>query len=260
MGQGNARKFWDIGVADEPHLFALSSGVLTHNSKKNPMPESVTDRPTKAHEYLFLLSKSARYFYDAEAVREEAEYGRRDWSHGRSEYDMLGTERAAHSTTGGDPSAGRNRRSVWDIATEPFPEAHFATFPRKLVEPCILAGTSARGCCPCGAPWARVVEREPMEVKPGPSRDERSENGRLRTQVNGTMVKPPTSITTGWQPTCNCPPAEPIPAVVYDPFMGSGTVAEVAVRHRRDYLGSELNPDYIELAQQRINGTQVTLF
>ena len=72
IGRSRARKFWDIGVKDNPHLFALASGVLTHNSKPNPMPESVTDRPTKAHEYVFLLTKSARYFYDADAVREKA--------------------------------------------------------------------------------------------------------------------------------------------------------------------------------------------
>src|SRR5690606_17113741 len=68
--RSRARQFWDIGVADEPHLFALASGVLTHNSKPNPMPESVTDRPTKAHEYIFLLAKSERYYYDAEAIKE----------------------------------------------------------------------------------------------------------------------------------------------------------------------------------------------
>ena len=113
IGSSRARQFWDIGVAEEPHLFALASGVLTHNSKPNAMPESVKDRPTKSHEYIFLLTKSEKYYYDYEAVKEQ-------------------------SDAGGGP---RNRRSVWSINTAPFPEAHFATFPPALVEPCIRAGS-----------------------------------------------------------------------------------------------------------------------
>lgn len=116
-------------------------------SKPNPMPESVTDRPTSAHEYLFLLSKNERYYYDAEAIREPCS----DNSHGspninpgaknivREDAGTLG------KWTAEDKAKGRNRRSVWEIATQPFPEAHFATFPPALVEPCILAGCPEGG-------------------------------------------------------------------------------------------------------------------
>jgi len=152
--KARSRQFYDIGVEDEPHLFSLASGILTHNSKPNPMPESVTDRCTKAHEYIFLLTKSARYYYDAGAVKEPV-----------AETTVMRAKSSNNATSrkdGGDAkwqggltpeqqnkyykdingSSGRNRRSVWTISTKPYEEAHFATFPRDLVEPCIKAGTA----------------------------------------------------------------------------------------------------------------------
>jgi hypothetical protein len=129
IGRARCRDVYDLGVADEPHLFALASGILTHNSKPNPMPESVTDRPTKSHEYVFLLSKSERYFYDADAIREPHS----------SDVDGVNTgqwEETANVKHGDDPafqtrpgtrpptyfghSLGRNRRTVWTIPTQPF--------------------------------------------------------------------------------------------------------------------------------------------
>jgi DNA modification methylase len=117
-------------------------------AKPNPMPESVTDRPTKAHEYLFLLSKSARYFYDADAVREDAsEVGIARGGRARitPAHSPPGTQPNRRSTSNGDAdwlSAGRNKRTVWTVATQPFPGAHFAVFPPKLIEPCVLAGSA----------------------------------------------------------------------------------------------------------------------
>ncbi len=135
-------------------------------AKPNPMPESVTDRPTKAHEYVFLLSKAAQYFYDGDAVREPAEYGFRP-TKGGNIFDRVGNGGRSPRKTlgvltyGGDASTGRNLRSVWSLATEPTPEAHFATFPTALASRCIQAGSSERGCCAaCGAPWVREVERQ----------------------------------------------------------------------------------------------------
>jgi len=119
-------------------------------AKPNPMPESVTDRCTKAHEYLFLLTKSANYHYDADSVRESAEYGRRsafrsDRYNGSEWQDNDRTDYKTHTVSGGNPETGRNKRSVWTIATQPYPEAHFATFPEALVEPCVLAGCPEGG-------------------------------------------------------------------------------------------------------------------
>jgi len=154
------------------------------------MPESVTDRPTRAHEYLFLLTKSARYHYDAEAIKDG------DKGKPAGNRENIGTQqrRLSAGVQGGGvgsdpwmPGSGRNKRSVWTIATQPFADAHFATFPPKLVEPCIKAG------CPEG----------------------------------GTVL---------------------------DPFGGAGTVGLVADRLERDAVLIELNPEYAEMARQRIRG------
>lgn len=140
-----ARQFWDIAVEDEPHLFALASGVLTHNCKPNPMPESVRDRPTSSHENIFLLAKSDRYFFDADAVR-EAHTQEHSW--GDERRALNGGDRGGPAQSNmrlGNHPGGRNIRNVWTVATQPFSEAHFATFPPALIEPCIKAGCPAGG-------------------------------------------------------------------------------------------------------------------
>jgi DNA modification methylase len=124
--RSRARKFWDVTVADEPHLFALASGVLTHNSKPNPMPESVTDRCTKAHEYLFLLTKAERYYFDAAAIAEEAtgqEPGNtRPTKAGRAFEDGATEMRYSRNLHEIGARDTRNKRSVWTVATQPFSE------------------------------------------------------------------------------------------------------------------------------------------
>lgn len=156
-------------------------------SKPNPMPESVTDRCTKAHEYLFLMAKSERYYYDNEAISEPA-----DPANGRDSQTFR-----RYVPPGRQPDSGfvngrrydtRNKRSVWTVTTQAYAEAHFATYPPALIEPCILAGSRAGD-------------------------------------------------------------------IVFDPFMGSGTTAQVALELGRRYLGCELNPEYAKLAEQR---TKVT--
>jgi DNA modification methylase len=128
---------WRLAFALQADGWYLRSDIIW--AKPNPMPESVTDRPTKSHEYVFLLTKSARYFYDADAVREPLTRGYRGIGGGEQRH-FVGNGHGGLDTFTPDP-AGRNLRSVWNIATEPFPEAHFATFPKALVEPCIKAGT-----------------------------------------------------------------------------------------------------------------------
>jgi len=154
--KARCRQVWDLGVADEPHLFALASGVLTHNSKPNAMPESVKDRPTKAHEYIFLLSKSPKYYYDYEAIKEPAAYdGRKDTLlKGSPKYEKgMVSGQVVHSMAAKGHERWkknergeyvRNKRSVWTVPTKPFPEAHFAVYPPALITPCVLAG------CPVG--------------------------------------------------------------------------------------------------------------
>ena len=253
---------WRVALALQADGWWLRQDIIW--AKPNPMPESVTDRCTKAHEYVFLLSKSATYYYDAEAVKEAA-----DPSTQRSEpvnakmaigNATPGNDRRINYEKGRHVVYTRNRRSVWTVPTAPYSEAHFATYPPKLIEPMILAGTSAKGCCAkCGAPWERVVEKTPTKaasraqsfgrsglvanhVLPGQTvaqhRDGRDE-GRNETR------------TTGWQPTCTCN-AEIVPATVFDPFGGSGTTAAVALQHGRNAILCELNPEYAKLAERRI--------
>ena len=239
-----------VALALQADGWWLRSEIVWH--KPNPMPESVRDRPTSAHEKLFLLTKSARYFYDAEAVRRAAK-----------EESVARLDRARHSSyvppcqephpgiLGPRPirdgkqrghgrrhagfnerwdampkeeqqANGANLRNVWTIATHPFPGAHFATFPPKLVEPCIKAGTSEKGCCPeCGAPWTRQVED--TEAYRRQKAIQRETEGRtlesqgVARQFSNTPGVVADRTTKGWEPSCEHD-TEPVPATVLDPF------------------------------------------
>ena len=160
--KARCREVYDIGVEDEPHLFTLASGILTHNSKPNPMPESVTDRCTKAHEYIFLLTKSPKYFFDNEAIKEPATYAGLDRGVSNNVSPRGITPFGGHKNMnidGKQPNSfhvsrangkkdqqydNRNKRSVWTVNTKPFKGAHFATFPETLIGPMVKAG------CPKG--------------------------------------------------------------------------------------------------------------
>lgn len=353
-------------------------------SKANPMPESVRDRPTSAHEFVFLLSPSEDYFYDLEATKEPASPLTNPRGHGVNpkalmkpkpggwdmEREGRGPKRWAtpagwntgpggHETVAGryprDPKRPRNKQNesfsgavrgpvrernvrsvweadepwaiwewlldqaedgmerrlverlferyfasddvpdVWKIATEAFPAAHFATFPQDLVVPCILAGTSARGCCPtCGAPWRRLVDRRTENCSNAARAGTTIRGkGHVSSQVRAghDVRNGPTSVTAtiGWQPTCNhydtryrtdLPQARQlrkrkqrqqtgdwwrrarrrpgrddwptVPAVVLDPFAGSGTTLAVARRLGRAGVGLDLQPEYLELIRRRV--------
>lgn len=261
---------WRVALALQADGWTLRSDIIWH--KPNPMPESVTDRPGKAHEYLFLLSKSPRYYYDHEAIKAPAQI----WSGNAGKWTRSGIvkdhvipgQSAAQHRPGRDENASaatRNKRSVWTVATRPYAAAHFATYPPALIEPCILAGTSARGVCPdCGAPWARTTEREfTGEYNASEAQKQQTRANTMTGWIDRVTLGRTdeiTTTTTGWAPTCACGNPATIPAIVYDPFMGSGTTAATAISLGRSYLGSELNPAYIDLARQRIAAEQPALF
>lgn len=181
---------WMVAFALRADGWYLRQDIIW--AKPNPMPESVIDRCTKSHEYIFLMAKSQKYYFDQNALKETAITAQRPsrragWATGKD-----------HSAIGGTPfafmeSGLRNRRSVWTLTTTPFPEAHFATFPEALITPMILAG------CPRGG-------------------------------------------------------------IVLDPFMGSGTTGAVAKKLGRNYLGIELNPAYIVMAEKRLSKIPEPLF
>lgn len=231
-------------------------------AKPNVMPESVTDRTTRAHEHVFLFAKAERYFYDADAIREPFL--------GQNEHDRTGGRYAppgqqVHTGSreaGAYNPAGRNKRSVWTITPKPYKGAHFAVFPPELPEVCIKAGTSERGCCSnCGAPYRRTTKRpERPVVREEVQKNERdggmtAEHGIERTGMShfkyNEWLKENPPQTVGWDPSCKCE-AGVVPCVVLDPFSGSGTTLAVAKGLRRDYLGIELNPGYIGLIEERL--------
>ena len=242
---------WRVALALQADGWYLRADVIW--SKPNPMPEAVTDRPTRAHEYLFLLASSPQYFYDAEAVRESAGgvegHLKRRELYAASGNGQTSTGRGqGHQVRGDLP--GRNRRSVWTIATQPYRGAHFATFPERLVETCILAGTSQAGCCrSCGQPWRRKVEV--TYSNPGNRRTNGPRSRERRQETSGFLVRLERRVSTmGWEPGCGCGTA-PASAVVLDPFAGSATTLAVAAAMGRRGIGIELSPEYLELIRQR---------
>jgi len=233
------------------------------------MPESVRNRCTKAHEYIFLFTKQASgYYYDAERIREKTDTVTLWGNENSDDY----YKRSVARKRGGiisDPRKGtikkilpeegsRNKRSVWKVATQAYSGAHFATFPEKLITPYIQAGTSEKGACiECGAPWIRVVERDRQATRPGETSkvnafriSERYIEG--QSKLNGKDVGNrdlerhiTTTKTIGWEPQCDCE-AETTPCLVLDPFIGSGTTAKVAIESNAACWVIELNEEYIK--------------
>jgi DNA modification methylase len=177
---------WRFAFAMQARGWYLRSDIIWH--KPNPMPESVTDRPTKSHEYIFLMTKSPRYYYDHEAIKEDAIWAEEKRAgQGRIHYEG---KRQGEKGTGQENFVSivdkKNKRSVWQVNVKGYKEAHFATYPTELIEPCVLAGS-----------------------KEGD--------------------------------------------IVLDPFSGSGTTGEVALKHNRNYIGLELNPEYAKISEKRIS-------
>ncbi len=282
---------WRVALALQADGWYLRSDIIW--AKPNPMPESVTDRPTKSHEYMFLLTKSERYYWDAEAVREPALPASED----RYQYSFGGMKNEAMREAningigcrvrivGDRQPSGRNLRTVWTIPTESYPGAHFATYPRKLVEPCVKAGTSQKGCCPeCGKGWVREVE-SPFKGDGNPNGyDKRLMIGnkmRMSGQQLAAWNEANPSKFVGWRPQCECrgklvkrqtwvdfgagrqyqtvwdyiPEGEqlaPVPCTVLDPFAGSGTTGVVAEGLHRRFIGIDLSREYLGMARNRI--------
>ena len=249
---------WRVAFALQEQGWYLRSDIIW--AKVNPMPESVTDRPTKSHEYVFLLTKSRRYFVDPDGMSEPVQSDRAPSRKAK----IAGAGRTGLRQPGkpyDGTKAQRNIRTVWTIASKPYRGAHFATMPPELAERCIRAGTSERGVCPaCGHPWVRVVTKETVfeggSGRAGRSAAEVNASGKWRnggSVGNANLKLGPTvkSETLGWRSTCLCG-RDPVPATVLDPFAGSGTTLYVAQKLGRNSIGFELNQDYQPLIDERL--------
>jgi hypothetical protein len=267
---------WRVALALQAGGWYLRAEVIW--AQGNPLPESVRDRPTRAHEQVFLLAKRPTYYYDAEAIAEPATgTAHQPWAQpsraGLIPKSLLDGY-APHQVSANRPRpsdtcsaavrglvARHNRRSVWMIPVGAYRGAHFATFPPALVEPCVLAGTSDVGCCPrCGAPWRRVVDRS-VALGSGSGRAGRVPAGTRADTAPATSGRYDLRLgprvagaTRGWRPGCRCPVQQPVPCTVLDPCAGAGTTGLVADRLGRDALLIELNGGHAELARRRIAG------
>ena len=260
--------------------------------KRAPMPESVVDRCTNAWEPIYMLTKSAHYFWDGEAVKEPASNDTHARTAAANEFPG-NAERDEHRRRPGvNPKcvsansrfndryktkqnesfsaavaglvSSRNLRNWWPLGPEPYKEAHFATFPTEIPRRCILAATSARGVCPvCLAPWERVTQpSERYAAALGEDIHGKTDElgqGKMGSRgvnkQNGMRAAGCVGaeyITTGWQPTCGCGTAETIPATVLDPFAGSGTTGAVAIELGRAAVLIELSPAYVKLIHKRL--------
>jgi DNA modification methylase len=241
-----------VALAAQAEGFWVRSVIIW--AKPNPMPESVRDRPTDAHEYIFLLTKSKTYWYDQDAVREHTgnemspeEYAARTAPGATWESGGITRYAGANKHDGGHSHPhGRNCRSVWTFPTEPYPDAHFAVFPRELPERCIKAGCPEWVCPKCGKARVRMTENKPMEIR----RTDWGEKAGNRTATSGTMVAPAESTTTGWT-DCGCG-AGFVGGVVLDPFAGSGTTCEVAYHLGRTAIGIDASAKYLDMAIERV--------
>ncbi len=194
------------------------------------MPESCTDRFSKSFEYVFMFTKNENYFFDQFSVKEKTDHL------GKFDDGVV------------------NMRNVWRINLQPGAAGeHIAGYPEKLVEPCIKTGSSEKGCCvECGKPWVRILEKQIIESN---SRSDRKIANTNNVSDSSVFKTDNISIqrSVGWKKSCKCLTDEIKPSLIFDPFMGSGTTGVVALKLGREFIGIELNPESIEIANKRIS-------
>jgi len=217
---------WMVALALQKDDWTLRCDIIWDAPNKKPEP--MKDRPTRSHEYVFLLTKKSHYFYDQIAIYEEIKHSN-IFAGDRSKIKIESGEMFDGGYDRKNILEGKNRRAVWSINTEPNSDPHYAAFPSKLAARCIKAGTSLKGCCSkCGNPIVRVMDDVPI------------------AGTNSTM-----STTVDWKPTCKCN-AEVVPCTVLDPFTGRGTTAMAAENLGRKWIGIEITPESVELAKQNL--------
>lgn len=266
---------WMLAFALRADGWYLRSDIIW--AKRNCMPESVKDRPTKSHEYIFLLSKSQKYYYDSEAVKEDSVTGK--WDAMPPIGGVKHTESGENPTySGNTPSNNgkRNKRDVWSVATKPYKGAHYATFPPDLITPCILAGAPETCCAECGAPYARVAKivgkqvtesmriagcNDAGEYNGHATKDFESAKAQNASDTKRRILESMSQVKDySFEPTCSCN-AGTTSGIVFDPFVGSGTTVATAIQLGRRGVGLDLSMKYLlENAKERIDSAKLPLF
>ena len=237
------------------------------------MPESVKDRPTQRWESIYILTKNEAYFWDQIGAAEPSVSV--DPKHSSFRPNSVEIAKAGRKTFSAKNAESmrsyaptRNMTNVWRINPKPFKGAHFATFPPDLPRKAILAATSDAGCCPsCRSPFRRIIQKGDPDLEhqlacgsdvageyEGQATKDYAAAGvqnasDVKRRILAGMVQ---KTTIGWEPTCDCPPADPVPCLVLDPFGGSGTTGAVAEQMGRDSIMVDLKPEYVALAIKRL--------
>lgn len=238
---------WKVAIALQEWGWILRQDIIW--AKKNCMPESVKDRFTKSHEYIFLLSKQPKYFFNQVLEESVSEIKKRTRKKGEGQDSKIGTKGSAGN------SGKRNKRSVWNMRTASYKEAHFAVFPPELAETCIKAGCPEKICSECETPYIKVMERK-KSIHSDKSESARfsvnlKNNHRKLGEKYSKQMKENPLIDKGLQKQCDCETNETKSGIVLDCFMGSGTTAMVAQDLFRKWIGVELNPEYEKLIRKR---------
>jgi len=256
---------WRVAFALQADGWYLRQDIIWH--KPNPMPEPVKDRCTKSHEYIFLLSKNAHYYFDQESIKVESsqstEIRNKNKFNGAFKGQFKGTPNEKRWQEGrpiDEPKFSidgkSNKRSVWTVTTKPYSEAHFATYPHDLIIPCIQAGCPEKVCASCGEPYVRGIESTRLKRNELSKNDPRYRPNTYEGTYKNINGKADAGYTQtkdlGLQKQCQCEINETKSGTVLDPFGGSGTTAQVAAQLNRNAILCELNPEYIKIANQRL--------
>ena len=256
---------WKVAFGLQADGWYLRQDIIWH--KPNPMPESVKDRCTKSHEYIFLLSKNAHYYFDHESIKVESsqstEIRNKNKFNGAFKGQFKGTPNEKRWQEGrpiDEPKFSidgkSNKRSVWTVTTKPYSEAHFATYPHDLIIPCIKAGCPEKVCASCGESYVRGIESTRLKRNELSKNDPRYRPNTYEGTYKNINGKADAGYTQtkdlGLQKQCQCETNETKSGTVLDPFGGSGTTAQVAAQLNRNAIICELNPEYIKIANQRL--------
>ncbi|MHA1470589.1 MAG: DNA-methyltransferase, partial [Candidatus Asgardarchaeia archaeon] len=221
---------WRVAFALQEDGWYLRCDIVWE--KTNPMPDGAKDRPTRGHEYIFLLTKSPKYFYDYYGVLEDTK-DQPDGIQGFGANEQHGTFRQDQDRIF-EHYGKRNKRSVWRTSVASYKGKHYATYPPALIEPCIKASASNAGCCAnCGKPWERKFSKVkiPANNKKG-----------YRLEL----------VPEDFEKACKCDINKIKKCLILDPFNGTGTTGEVAIKHDHNYVGIDTNKEYLKEARKRL--------